>query len=141
MGPDGQRAPLKTARSRRRIDLSAETVRALAALKLSSADTRPSALVFRSGAGAPNRHNVNRALYVACKRAGVPQVSAHALRHAHGSAHLAAGMDPADTAERLGHSLAVLLATYAHALHDEDRTRQRRAVLDGLYGPAPVAAV
>ena len=113
----------------------------MAALKLASIDTRPSALVFQAGAGRPNRHNVNRALYRACAQAEVPRISAHGLRHAHGSALLVAGVDPATVAQRLGHSQAVLLSTYAHALDDVERTRQRRTVLDSIYGPADVAAL
>ncbi len=141
LAPDGTRAPLKTRASRRRIDLPAETVRSLAALKLAALDTRASALVFQSKVGRPNRHNLNRALYAACECAEVPKISAHGLRHAHGSALLAAGVDPATVAKRLGHSLAVLLSTYAHALDDAERAKQRRAVLDGLYGTATVTAV
>jgi len=48
----------------------------------------------------------------------------HDLRHHHASVLLAEGVNPSKVAERLGHDLKTLLATYAHVLpRDDDRVR------------------
>lgn len=46
-------------------------------------------------------------------------ITPYTLRHAAGSAFLKAGVSPADVAERLGHSVAVLLAVYSQVIEGE----------------------
>ena len=56
----------------------------------------------------------------------------HDLRHHHASSLLAAGVNPAKVAERLGHDLKTLLTTYAHVMpKDDDRVR---AIVDATLG-------
>lgn len=140
----GQRVPLKTAHSRRTLDLPASLVARLAALKLAADDTGPQAFVFASMGGNPlDGPNVAaRGMRAACKTAGVPVVGPHALRHAHASALLADGWDLAAVSRRLGHgSVAVTAQVYAHLIEDADRRRERRDRLDALYGGPTIAAV
>ena len=47
--------------------------------------------------------------------------SLHDLRHAHGSLLYESGANPAATAARLGHTLAVFLATYTHETEEDRR--------------------
>jgi integrase len=56
----------------------------------------------------------------------------HDLRHHHASVLLSAGVSPALVAERLGHTIATLLSTYAHVIRsDEERVR---AIVDESLG-------
>lgn len=140
----GRRVPLKTVASRRTIELPGSLVSRLAALKLAAVDPSPKAFVFPSPTGAvlSDRNIAQRGLAPACRAAGVPLITPHALRHAHASALLADGWDLASVSRRLGHgSVAITASTYAHLLDDADRRRQRRDRLDGLYGSDSMRAV
>jgi len=53
------------------------------------------------------------------------------LRHYHASTLLQAGISPTAVAARLGHTVAVLLATYAHVMPDDDA--RIVAVLDKAF--------
>lgn len=132
----GKRVPLKTAKSRRTIDLASSVVAGLAAVKLAAADSSPRAFVFTSPTlGALSDRNVaNRGLAPACTDAGLKVVSPHALRHSHASALLADGWDLVAVSRRLGHeSVATTARYYAHLLEDAERRRERRDKLDALY--------
>jgi integrase len=134
---EGARVPLKTRKSRRTLDLPGSLVQALREHKIASAHTADDALVFATRRGTPLDHrNVARhGLVAACKAAGVPVVSPHAMRHAHASALLADGMDLAAVSRRLGHaSVAITAGVYSHVIDDARRRDERRTQLDGLYG-------
>lgn len=134
----GRRVALKTRNARRILELPGSLVSMLAALSL-EADPSPGALAFTALTGGPfdHRNVARRGLVAACKRAGVPVVSAHGLRHAHASALLADGWDLPSVSRRLGHgSVAITASTYAHLLDDTERRQARRDRLDGLYGSA-----
>lgn len=61
------------------------------------------------------RQAVNRALALACQRAGLAVRSFHDLRHTHGTLLIAAGIDVKTVSERLGHaSVAITLGLYVH---------------------------
>lgn len=138
----GRRVPVKTANSRRTLDLPGVVVSMLAAHKLAAPDTSPGAYVFASITGsAMDAPNVAaRGLRAACKRAGVPVIGPHGLRYAHGSALLEAGWDLAAVSRRLGHgSVAVTATIYTHLIEDEARRRERRSRLDALYGSSVAA--
>jgi integrase len=67
----------------------------------------------------------NRRWAAACTAAGVESVPRpHDLRHSFVSLQLAAGRQPTWVAKQAGHSLAVLLSTYAHLI-DEYAERER----------------
>lgn len=132
-----ERVPLKTTNSRRTVDLPGSLVTRLAALKLASRDSSPSAFVFASPTGRPldDRNVATRGLAAACKAAGLPVVNPHALRHAHASALLTSGEDLPSVSRRLGHSsVAVTGQVYAHLIEDAARRDRRRERLDDLYG-------
>ena len=54
-----------------------------------------------------------------CKRAGVPVISVHGLRHTHASLLLFAGVSIASVAKRLGHaSINTTQKTYLHIIRE-----------------------
>jgi len=77
-------------------------------------------LVFTSRTGKPILpRNVNRALEAVLRRAGLPQLRFHDLRHSHATLLLKEGVNPRVVQERLGHStVAMTLQVYSHVLPD-----------------------
>jgi integrase len=75
-------------------------------------------LVIDSGYGSPvNPVNLSSAWPKFLKRAGLPHVRFHDLRHAHATLMLLQGVHPKVVSERLGHSsIGVTLDTYSHVL-------------------------
>lgn len=62
---------------------------------------------------------VNSRLEVLCKRAKVPVISIHSLRHTHASLLLFAGVSIASVANRLGHSsMTTTQETYLHVIQE-----------------------
>ncbi len=62
---------------------------------------------------------VNDALERVCKKADVPVISIHGLRHTHASLLLFAGVSIASVAKRLGHaSMNTTEKTYLHIIHE-----------------------
>lgn len=134
---NGQRVPLKTRNARRTLDLPRSLVERLKRRKLSSAHSSDHLLVFSTAIGGAldHRNVARRGLVAACRKAGLPVISPHGIRHAHASALLADGWDLAAVSRRLGHgSVAITASTYAHLLEDAERRQARRDRLDGLYG-------
>ena len=61
----------------------------------------------------------NSVLSTRCKRAGVPEISIHGLRHTHASLLLFAGVSIASVARRLGHaSMTTTQKTYLHIIQE-----------------------
>jgi integrase len=126
-----QRVPLKTARSRRCIEITPGLVSELRKHKLAAPADRstPHDLVFLSRAGTPHNHrNIEgRVLGRAITRAGLeaverdgrvvlPKPTFHDLRHTHASALIAQGFDVEQVSSRLGHSsVAVTQTIYVHS--------------------------
>jgi integrase len=77
-------------------------------------------LVFTSRTGKPILpRNVNRALEAVLRRAGLPQLRFHDLRHSHATLLLKEGVNPRVVQERLGHStVSLTLQVYSHVLPD-----------------------
>ncbi len=104
----------KTVNARRAVLLPDELVRELRAVR---------------GLGPlfPFHHfTVRKAFYALLRRLGLPRIRLHDLRHAHGSALLAGGVDLATVSARLGHSSkAFTLQTYLHSM----TSAQERAAL------------
>lgn len=86
-------------------------------------------LVFPNERGGPlGDRNLLRTLYRACKRAGLPRVSFHSLRHSAGSVMLARGAQLIDVSAILGHSSPMITARiYAHAFEAGKREAINRA--------------
>ncbi len=102
----------KTTHARRAVLLPSQLVAELR-------EHRGVGLVFRTPKGTPlNLNNLRyRDFLPTIKRAGVPRIRIHDLRHFHASYLLANGADLASLSGRLGHSSrAFTLATYAHML-------------------------
>ena len=80
-------------------------------------------LVFTREDGSPVRpSHLTRHMKVLAKRAGLPLLTPHGLRHTHASHALAAGVDLKTVSARLGHSTIALTAnTYSHVMPAGDR--------------------
>jgi integrase len=117
---------VKTARSRRGIDLDAGTVavlrthrtRQLKQRMLMGAGYTDRDLVFASPTGEPwNPDSVGRAFARAVGRIKLPRIKLHGLRHSHATHLLAAGTNVKVVSERLGHAtVGFTLDTYGHVM-------------------------
>lgn len=120
----------KTARSRRTVSLDPETVAALKAHRKRQLEGRVLAgdawvdddLVFCNELGGeqhPDRFT--RAFQAAAKRAGLPPIRLHDLRHTWATLALEAGIHPKVVSERLGHATtSITLDIYSHVQPELD---------------------
>lgn len=132
-------APLKSDASRRDVEVPAFVVAAIAE-HLERFGPGPGGLVFhaRSGAGL-RRNDCNKAWRNARSAVGIEARGFHDLRHNYATNVLSAGVAAPTVAAMLGHSVAVLLSTYGHALpNDRERARD---VIGGLYDGSRVRSV
>lgn len=90
---------------------------------------REHGLVFDAGAGHPVALSTYAAVWrCAVKRAGLPYIRPHGLRHTNATLALAMGIHPKIVSERLGHSaIAITLDLYSHA-----SVEMQRGVADAL---------
>lgn len=129
-----QRRPPKTAKSRRTINLPAETVRALRAHELIQADEIGDApqpidnLVFTTAEGMPiHGSNILPPLYLALRKAGLPRVTFHDLRHSAATVLYAAGVPLPVISDILGHStIRVTNDLYRHRVPELSRDAAQR---------------
>lgn len=117
----------KTPKSRRVVQISAEVISALGRHKEYQAkekeffqdEYRDLDLVFSQRKGGPiNKNNLlNRSFKPLLKRAGLPAIRFHDLRHTSATLALGAGIHPKIVQERLGHAtIAMTLDTYSHVM-------------------------
>lgn len=115
----------KTARGRRSVRLDTRTVTALSYHRRRQAEERLAAgiggraeLVFTRPDGALLQpQHVTQAFESLLRRAGVPQIRLHDLRHTSATLALAAGIHPKAVSERLGHStIQLTLDCYSHVI-------------------------
>jgi integrase len=116
----------KTARSRRTVPLPAETLAVLAEHRRDRDKDRAQAgelwqetdLVFTTPIGGPrNPRNLTAPFHIALKRAGLPRVRIHDLRHSAATHLLTKGVHPKVVQDLLGHStIAITLDTYSHVM-------------------------
>ena len=116
----------KTAKARRTVDLPPALTEELLRLRNRQVELhqylgceRDLDLVFCQPNGNPlHAHNlVNRDFRMVTKRASLPRIRFHDLRHSHATHLLRAGIHPKVVQERLGHSTpAFTLAVYSHVL-------------------------
>ena len=73
------------------------------------------------------------------RRAGLPAMTFHGLRHQHASLLIAQGVDLAVVSKRLGHStIAITSDLYSHLLRDANRQAGEAAEAIVPRGPATV---
>ena len=119
----------KTAKSRRKVELSAMAVAALwdHRRKMLAAGHGFEGHVFRDSRGGPLRrsHFTADTFKPLLKRAGLPDIRFHDLRHTAATLMLSGGEHPKVVQEMLGHSnISMTMDTYSHVLP----TMQRAAV-------------
>lgn len=121
--------PPKTKRSRRRVMLSATGIAALRAHRIRQAEELLRVaeawenldLVFPNQVGRPlnHVHVLRRDLLLHLKRAGLPAIRFHDLRHTAATLLLGQGVNPKVVSEMLGHShVSITLEIYSHVLPD-----------------------
>jgi integrase len=126
--PDGSIKTVKTGQ-RRSVKLLAPLARDLREYRLATGRPPEDALVLSDADGQPwtktdwQMWRVDR-WAPACRAAGIDPVPIpYALRHGFASLLLAEGRQPTYVARQLGHSVAVLLSTYAHLIDEyEERS-------------------
>lgn len=110
----------KTKRGRRQVDLPAVAVVALQTHRERMlVEGRSDGLVFSDTQGGPLRKSnlLRRSFLPLLKRAGLPTIRFHDLRHTAATLLLAQGVHPKIVQERLGHSqISLTLDTYSHVL-------------------------
>lgn len=126
VGYDAQSSAPKTDRSRRSIALDPDTVAVLRSHRKRQVEDRlawgeawvDSGLVFVREDGSPiHPQRTSQAFERAVKKAGVPMIRFHDLRHTMATLALKAGVHPKVVQERLGHSsIAITLDTYSHVI-------------------------
>jgi len=116
----------KTKKGRRQVALDTATAAALKERRhhekeeglARGATWTKSDLVFLREDGEPyHPERVSRLFTQAGKRAGLPRIRLHDLRHTYATLALACGIHPKVVSERLGHAnIAITLDTYSHAV-------------------------
>jgi integrase len=116
----------KTASGRRTIALDATCIVALRAHRASQNERRLAMgevwqdydLVFTSGIGTPlNQGGVYHRFIALARKANVPRIPFHGLRHSHATVLMKQGVNPKVVSERLGHAdISITLQTYSHVL-------------------------
>jgi integrase len=116
----------KTAKGRRVIALDPATVEVLKTQAAHQLDEQrewddagvASELVFtQENGGALDPESVSRHFRQAVKKAMLPQIRLHDLRHTHATFALQAGVHPKVVSERPGHAtVSITLDTYSHAI-------------------------
>jgi len=108
----------KTAGSRRTIELPSDLVRRLREYRVASPYSKDSDLVLCSPRGTPLGHGTldHVGLRPALRRAGLPAMRWHDMRHSAASILISMGWDCAEVSQRLGHSSpAITLKVYVRA--------------------------
>lgn len=84
--------------------------------------------VFAVNGKIPDVNSVNKTLKRACRRAGIPEVTSHALRHTHASILLLEGISLAYISRRLGHKdISMTADTYSHVLKELEAQSEKES--------------
>jgi len=124
IGYDMHESRGKTSNSRRAIDLDATTVRVLSTWRdwqpteQAVIGVDPTGWVFTNATGEPiHPHSISQTFNRIVKRAEVPRIRLHNLRHTHGTLLIRAGVPVKVVSERLGHgNPAFTIDTHQHVL-------------------------
>ena len=147
---EGNRAPLKTKRSDRYLEVTPQLASKLRVARLAAFKSTDHDFVFVSRAGTPHDHRNIGGRVLACavdkaelgriERDGKvlePSPTFHNLRHSHGSALIAAGWDIEEVSARLGHTnVSTTARIYVHEYDAARRSQHRRDRLSEMYGQA-----
>lgn len=134
----------KTELSERTVSIDENTVKLLKWYRkakqehaLKSGYRNPHDLFFTNNMHRPlNIAGVNKALMLACQRAGVTRITFHGLRHTHASMLLYQGMDIHYISQRLGHSSVTTTSdVYAHIIKEakKQQDQETSAQIQQLY--------
>lgn len=108
--------PTKNRSSIRKIQLDWQTVVQFSQLVKNLPPDRP---IFLHNKERAYNSTVNNILYRTCKKAKIPTITVHGLRHTHASLLLFAGVSIASVARRLGHSsMTTTQKTYLHIIQE-----------------------
>ena len=134
--------PPKTAKSRRKVELTQTAIAALRRQRVRQVAERLASsggwsdldLVFADEAGGPTSPSrVRWAFQRVLKSAGLPRIRFHDLRHTAATLLLGRGVHPKIVSEMLGHStIAITLDLYSHVT--PTMQREAAAVLDTVMG-------
>lgn len=112
---DGGFLPTKNKSSIRKIQIDWQTVAQFSELLKGLPEDKP---IF-VGDDSVYNSTVNGILERHCKKANIPVISVHGLRHTHASILLFAGVSTGSVARRLGHaSMTTTQKTYLHIIHE-----------------------
>jgi integrase len=134
LSKDGTLRPPKTRKSIRAVVVVPSLVSALAALRTTSPFQAPTDYVFPSQRGTPLDGDgmVRRHLKPTLRRAGLPDMRFHDLRHCYASLLIAQGAHIRFIADQLGHtSVELLMTTYGHLLahsYEDERCKLEETV-------------
>lgn len=114
----------KTENSRRCIDIDPTTIdvlrgwRAMQTAEYAAVGVDDPHLMFATATGQPvHPHAISQTFTRIARRAGVPVIRLHDLRHTHGTLLIAAGVPVKVVSERLGHANPTFtIETYQHVL-------------------------
>lgn len=128
----------KTRNARRRIDLDPTTVSVLTAwhhwqeAEQRAAGIETAGWMFTTGDGGPiHPHAISQTFERIARRAGVPVIRLHGLRHTHATLLISAGVPVKVVSERLGHANpSYTIGTYQHVL--PGMQAQAARVFEGL---------
>lgn len=139
-------AETKTHRSRRSLCLPPSVVEVLRKHRVQQSREKLLAgeaysdrdLVFATPLGLPvDPSHVSKTFRRVLKRADLPMIRFHDLRHTHASLMLKAGVHPKIVSERLGHAaVGITLDTYSHVLPNLQEEAARK-LDEQLFGTAP----
>lgn len=127
-------APTKNASSRRVISMDWETVARLSELLKGLPADRP---VFVKEGRTIYSTTYNDHLGRACRKAGVPEITIHGLRHTHASVLFSSGVSLPSISKRLGHSSTVTTQkVYLHIIAELEQKDNAlvQGVLAGITG-------
>ncbi len=111
---NGEFSPTKNASSVRKIQIDWKTVVQFSELIKGIPEDTPIFIHSR-----PYNSTVNDILARHCRKAGIPVITVHGLRHTHASNLLFAGVSIASVARRLGHSnMSTTEKTYLHIIQE-----------------------
>jgi integrase len=124
----------KTQSSQRTVDLTWDRLSELKRWKLACPINNDD-LVFPSQLGERVNHEnmMNRHFRPFLRKAGLPAVTLHSLRHTNASMRIHAGQNIKYLSRQLGHgSIKITLDTYGHLFEDADFTRQQVEMLENF---------